>query len=221
LNVAKESVGVMNNALNKLLTHMKKYLFFILLLRSVVLMACECPPLAPISKELASDYDIVFMGKVDSVSAAANGISSAYFTVEEFYKGHAGKHIIVDFDAVSACMMSFAKNEHWIIYATYQRFDVISVKLCSHSRKQVNASEQDFYATAAQRTFEQESEFLKTAFGVQPFIEKEAWNKEQQDLKPRNEQPSGMSKMVLVLISFGAMILIYILTRKKKRKNGE
>jgi hypothetical protein len=200
---------------------MKKYLLFILILQSAWLMACECPPLKPISKELANDYDIIFLGKVDSVSATTDGISSAYFTVEELYKGRAGKHLAVDFDGVSACMMSFAKNEEWIIYASYQRFDVVSVKLCSHSRKQVNASEQDFYAAAAQRTFAQEQDFLKSAFGIQPFIEKEAWNKEQQDLKPRNEQPSAMNKLWLLLISFGAMILIYILTRKKKKKNGE
>jgi hypothetical protein len=200
---------------------MKKYLLFILLLQSAWLKACECPPLIPINNELTKTYDIIFMGKVDSVSAAIDGISTAYFRVEELYKGHAGKHVAVDFDGVSACMMSFAKNEEWIIYASYQRFDVISVKLCSHSRKQVNASEQDVYAAAAQRTFEQESEFLKNMFGIQPFIEKEAWNKEQQDLKPRNEQPSARNKLVLLLVSFGVMILIYILTRKKKRKNGE
>jgi hypothetical protein len=200
---------------------MKKYLLFILIMRSAWLTACECPPLNPISKELCNNYDIIFIGKVDSVSAASNGISTVYFSLEELYKGHAGKYAILDFDGVSACMMSFAKNEEWIIYANYQRFDEISVKLCSHSRKHLNATEQDFYAAAAQRTFEQEQEFLKVTFGIQPFSEKENWNKAQEDLKPRNEQPSGMSKVILLLISFGSMILIYILTRKKKRKNGE
>lgn len=201
---------------------MKKYLFFILIMRSALLMACECPPLSPISKERCDNYDIIFIGKVDSVSTAATGgISSVYFTLEELYKGHAVKQVSLDFDAVSACMMSFAKNDEWIIYANYQRFDEISVKLCSHSRKRMNAGEQDFYATAAQRTFEQEQEFLKKTFGAQPFQEKESWNKEQEDLKPRNEQPSGMNKLMLLFVSFGVMILIYLLTRKKKKENGE
>jgi preprotein translocase subunit SecF len=199
---------------------MKKYLLFILILQSAWLMACECPSLEPISKELAGRYEIIFIGKVDSVALPIAGISSVYFTIDELYKGHTGKQVSIDFDGSTSCMMSFAKGEVWIIYANYQRFDVISVNLCSHSRKQISGT-QDFYADAAQRTFEQEQEFLKTTLGIQPFIEKETWNKEQQELKPRNEQPTAMNKMMLLLISFAAMILIYILTRKKKRKNGE
>ncbi len=201
---------------------MKTYLLFILSLRSVILMACECPGISPINKDLAKDYDVIFIGRVDSVSTfATNGISTAYFTLEELYKGNTPQQLGVDFDGVSACLMSFAKDEEWIIYANYQRFNVISVKLCSHSRKHAKEGEQDFYATAAQRTFEQEKTVLKTIFGTQPFIEKEKWNKEQQEFKPRNEQPSGINKLLLLLISFGVMILIYILTRKKKKKNGE
>jgi hypothetical protein len=201
---------------------MKKYLLFILILQSAWLMACECPSIKPISKELADHYEVIFIGKVDSVSAApSNGISNAYFTIEELYKGHTGKQVSINFDGVTSCMMSFAKNDVWIIYANYERFDVISANLCSHSRRKANATEQDFYATAAQRGFDQEHEFLKTTLGVQPFIEKETWNKDQQELKPRNEQPSAMNKMMLLFISFAVMILIYILTRKKRRKNGE
>jgi hypothetical protein len=199
---------------------MKKYLLFILTLQSAWLMACECPSLEPISKELAARYEVIFIGKVDSVALPTDGISSVYFTIDELYKGHTGKQVSINFDGVTSCMMSFAKNEVWIIYANYQRFDVISVNLCSHSRKQMHNAP-DFYADAAQRTFEQEQQFLKTTLGVQPFIEKETWNKEQQDLKPRNEQPSAMNKLMLLFISCGVMILIYILTRKKKRKNGE
>ena len=98
--------------------------------------------------------------------------------------------------------------------------DVAMVKLCSQSRKQFKASEQDFYLAAAQRTFEQEKEFLKTELGIQPFIKTEKWNNDQQEYKPHNEQPSGMNKIYLLLVSFAVMILIYIITRKNKKKNG-
>jgi hypothetical protein len=201
---------------------MKKYLLFILMLQSAWLMACECNSPGPISKELTGRYDIIFVGKVDSVSAfPTDGISNVYFTIDELYKGHTAKQVSINFDGVTSCMMSFAKNEIWIIYANYQHFDVISVNICSHSRKKVNATEQDFFAPAAKRTFDEEHEFVKATLGVQPFAGKETWNKEQEDLKPRNEQPTAMNKMMLLFISFAVMILIYILTRKKKRTNGE
>ena len=169
--------------MNDKLTHkgyiLKALLLFIVIVHSAVSTACKCPPVTPISKELAKN-----------------------------------------FDCASSCMMSFAKNEEWLIYANYQRFDVAMVKLCSQSRKQFKASEQDFYLAAAQRTFEQEKEFLKTELGIQPFIKTEKWNNDQQEYKPHNEQPSGMNKIYLLLVSFAVMILIYIITRKNKKKNG-
>ena len=183
--------------------------------------ACECAPVVPVSKELAKGYDIVFFGKVDSISpCATNGISNAYFTIKELYKGNTPQQINVHFDCMSSCMMSFSKNEEWLIYASYQRFDVVSVKLCSHSRKRFSAEAQDFYLAEAKRSFDQEKEFLKTELGIQPFADTETWNTQQQELKPRNEQPSNNNKMYLLGVSFVVMILIYIITRKKKKKNG-
>ena len=211
--------------MNDKLTHkgyiLKALLLFIVIVHSAVSTACKCPPVTPISKELAKNYELIFTGKIDSVAACAtNGVARAFFTIEELYKGNAKQQVEVHFDCASSCMMSFAKNEEWLIYANYQRFDVAMVKLCSQSRKQFKASEQDFYLAAAQRTFEQEKEFLKTELGIQPFIKTEKWNNDQQEYKPHNEQPSGMNKIYLLLVSFAVMILIYIITRKNKKKNG-
>lgn len=200
---------------------MKRLWVVVMLLHAAILTACECPPVSPISLELTKEYDVIFIGKIDSISpCSTNGISRAYFTIDELYKGKTGRQTAVHFDCLSSCMMSFAKNEEWIIYAIYQRFDVISVKLCSHSRKQFKTGEQDFYRAASGRTFDEEKEFLKSNLQEQAFLGKEDWNKEQQELKPHNTQPSNSSKIYLLLISFGVMILIYILTRKKGRKNG-
>lgn len=192
-----------------------------MLLYSAILMACECPPLSPVDQELTKNYDVIFVGKIDSLSpCSTEGIAIAYFTIHELYKGKASRRVEVHFDCSSACLMSFSKNEEWIIYAIYQRFDLVSVKLCSHSRKHFKTGEQDFYQAVSGRTFEEEQTFLKSALGEQPFIEKENWNEEQKEFKPHNTQPSNSNKIYLLLISFGVMILIYILTRKKRRKNG-
>jgi hypothetical protein len=202
-------------------TWMKKFLFFIVFISATKAIACDCQPATSINKDLLKIYDIIFLGKVDSVSACNTaGISEAYFTIEELYKGNAKQKLSVHFDCKSSCMMSFAKGDEWLIYGAYQRFDIISVKFCEHSRKHVLATDQDFYITTAQRTFDQEKEFLKTNLGIQSFIPTENWNKEQEELKPRNEQPSSNSKIYLLLVSFAAMILVYIITRKNKKKNG-
>ncbi|HRG37416.1 MAG TPA: hypothetical protein PK289_02695 [Bacteroidia bacterium] len=198
-----------------------KLVVFALLIFSTGAMACKCKTLASINKEEANQYDVIFYGKVDSVGACdEKGIAIAYFTIEELYKGNLKQHNQIHFDCASDCLMSFAKGEEWIIYGKYQRFDEIKVSLCDHNRRKAQAGEQDFYEAVAQRTFDQEKEFLKTELGTHSFIQDENWNKNQEELKPRNEQPSGMSKIVLLLVSFGVMIIIYIITRKKKNKNG-
>lgn len=198
-----------------------KLVVLTLLFFSTAVNACDCNSIQPISKELTKAYNVIFEGKVDSVSACnPQGMAIAYFTIEELYKGNSKQQIAVHFDCRSTCNMSFAKDEEWLIYGTYQRFDVLLAKLCEHSRKHILDKERDFYAVNAQRTFEEEKEFLKTNLGIQPFIKGESWNKDQEELKPRNEQPSGMSKIVLLIVSFGVMIIIYIITRKKKNKNG-
>lgn len=200
---------------------LKKLFFFVSFIYMTTAIACDCNSLQPISKELAQVYDVIFEGKVDSVSACnAQGIAIAYFTIEKLYKGNTKQQIAIHFDCSSTCQMSFAKDDEWLIYGNYQRFDVLLVKLCEHSRKQAVAGVQDFYAVSAQRTFEQEKEFLKTTLGIQPFAQNENWNKNQEELKHRNEQPADTSKIYLLLVSFGVMGLIYLLTRKKKNKNG-
>lgn len=199
---------------------MNKSTLIVLLLFSKTLFACECPTLQPISKELSSAYNAIFLGKVDSVSAAnAKGICTAYFTINELYKGNIQQHVKVDFDALSECMMSFEVNEQWLMYCTYQMFDVLNVNICSHSRKlfDVTNGEQDFYQLASQRTFEEEKLFLHTTLSIQPFGGKNEMNQQQIDFRPHNDQPSATNKLLLLLSSFAVMLMVYFITRKKNK----
>lgn len=193
---------------------MKKILF--LLLFSKTLFACECPTLQPISKELSSAYNVIFFGKVDSVSSAnEKGTSTAYFTINELYKGNVQQHIEVNFDATSECMMSFSKDEQWLMYCTYHMFDVLTVNICGHSRKLFQDATEDFYQLAAQRTFEEEKLLLQTSLTIQPFAQNNEMNQQQMDFRPHNDQPSGTNKLLLLLVSFAAMLIVYFITRKK------
>ena len=212
----------MKNSFTYLISGIIKHLFFILLVPTSGLLACKCPSIQPLTSGLMEKYEIIFNGKVDSVSACGdNGMAMAYFTIQELYKGKTKQHIIIHFDCISSCLMNFSANEEWLIYANYQHFDHVSVTFCSPCRKFFKKAEEDFNLAETQRTYKQEKIFLKNTLHLQPFIQKEKWNEQQAELKPHNEQPSDRNKIYLLLVSFGIMILIYILTRKKKKKNGE
>jgi len=190
---------------------------YFLLLYSGVLFACECKPLNPISNETIKSYNVIFYGKVDSVGMCRpNGIATAYFTILELYKGPVSKHVKVDYDCSSSCMMSFSKGDDWLMYTTFQHFDLITVNICDHSRKYFSDQSQDVYMLAAHRSFEEEKLLLKKVLGVQEFVKYNELNKIHEQMGPRNEQPSVMNKFLLLLISFSVMALVYYITRKKK-----
>ena len=169
---------------------------------------------------MSAKYNVIFFGKVDSVAPCkVNGIATAYFTIIELYKGTVEQHIKVDFDCSSACMMSFAKNEEWIMYTTYQRFNLLMVNFCEHSRKLVKDGTPDASGIAAGRTFTEEKEFLQTTLGIQNFIKANDLNKQQAEMRPHNDQPSAMNKLWLLVISFGAMVIVYVVSRNKNKKN--
>ncbi len=196
---------------------MKKNLLLFLLLFSKLSFSCQCPPLQPISKKICTDYNVIFFGKVDSVSVCGkDGISTAYFTINELYKGAVEQHVKIDFDCASDCMMNFSKGDEWLIYSTYQRFDLMAVNICEYSRKLFSDATQDIYQIASHRTFEQEKQFLKYTFGVQSFTKNNDRNKKQNNLRPHNDQPSAMNKLWLLFVSFTVMGIVYYIAKKKK-----
>ena len=137
---------------------MKSLFTFFLVVVSFFAFACECPPIEPASKKICEQYDVIFYGKVDSIiPCGTEGIGTAYFSIISLYKGSAEQHVSVDYDCTSSCMMSFAKGEEWIIYSVYQHFDLLTVSLCSHSRKKITDGSADFYEAASQRTFSAET----------------------------------------------------------------
>jgi hypothetical protein len=198
---------------------MKKAFLILLLIVTKAVSSCECPTLSPISKEACETYDVIFSGNIDSVSACGTeGQAIAYFTINELYKGTITQQLKVSFDCSSECLMSFAKGETWLMYATYKRFDFLTVTICGHSRKQFAVESEDFYAMAAQRTFEEEKQFLKTTLGTQEYMKTIVPLQQLMDVSERNVQPSGTGKLVLLVISLAVMVAVYYLIRKKNDK---
>jgi hypothetical protein len=197
---------------------MKKILSFVFVLFSFHCFACECTPISPITKELSAAYDVVFYGRVDSVSSCntEKERAIAYFSIIELYKGTVAKQVKVNFDCSSECLMSFMNDDEWIIYARYTKFDYLNISICEHSRKKFNSGEQDIYVMDLKRTFEEEITFLKTSLGIQSFAQLTVLNNSASDTARHNTQPSGSGKIFLLLISLVVMVGIYFFTRKKK-----
>ena len=181
--------------------------------------ACKCPAIEPINKNICNQYNVIFYGKVDSVNnCPSNGISTAFFTILNLYKGAVTQNVKIDFDCASECLMSFGKEENWIIYASYQKFDLLTVSICEHSRKKFENRKDDYFELNAKRSFEEELLFLNEALGNKEFAKVNDLNQIQNTFKPRNDQPSGANKLILLIISLLSMLLVgyYIKTKKKE-----
>jgi hypothetical protein len=200
---------------------MKASLFFLFYLLSSPCFSCECPPIEAFSKKNSATYDVIFYGTVDSiVPCAASGIGTAFFNINSLYKGTAEKKVSVDYDCTSACMMSFSKGDEWIIYASYQGFNLLTVNICSHSRKRISAVSADFYTISSGRSFDEENTFLSKTFGILSFSVHNDLNDKQKEFQPHNEQPSAINKLWLLVISLSVMLIIYFIS-KKLFKNGK
>jgi len=186
---------------------MKIRLCILFILFSASSFSCDCPlDLPPVSLETVKNYDVIFYGKVDSVSpCTTKGLAIAYFTISELYKGQISQHQAINFDCSSECMMSFAKGEKWLIFSHFQRFDELLVNFCEHSKN------------ASQWSLEKDKAILNEILGIQEFVEKNVINDQQEDLRGRNKQPSSMNKVWLLVISFLVMAIVYFVTRNKKK----
>jgi hypothetical protein len=192
---------------------MKNRITLVFLIFYIGVSACTCDDLPPINQKLCEDYNVICYGKVDSVSTTNHQL---YFSIIELYKGNVEAKIVINFDDSSSCMMSFEKNEEWIIYANFRKFNQLNTTLCAHSRKYFDTAANDFYQLNANRTFEEEKSFLKEILGIQPFAEPNITQQQQEQFSHQNIQPDPINKLWLLLVSLGTMAIIYFITRKKK-----
>ena len=126
----------------------------------------------------------------------------------------------VDYDCTSECLMSFAKGDEWIIYGTFSRFNQVLVNICSHTRKKINEASQDFYAVQSGKSFDQEEALLLSSLGIQPFAAHNELNDQQTEMRPHNDQPASLTKLLLLCASLVVMVIIYI-GSKRIKKDGK
>lgn len=196
---------------------MKTAFFLFSFFLGISAFACDCPPLSNLDQSVIAQYSVVFKGKVDSVgNCSTKGFAKIYFTIEELYKGNCQQHVAVEFDCSSSCMMSFQKEEEWLMYTIYEKFDELSVHLCSHSRKKAKAGEVDLYQISSKRSFDEEQSWLLSNLGKQHFIPENKLQEDQRELKPHNDEPSDSGKLMLLAVGLVVMAGFIWFSRFKK-----
>ncbi|MBA2613919.1 MAG: hypothetical protein H0U95_18295 [Bacteroidetes bacterium] len=170
--------------------------------------ACQCP-LTTLGIEECNKYEIIFKGKVVSVTTCDNKFGTAVFEIEELYKGNASKQFTVLYECGVECAMEFNEGEEWVIYSNYKQVDKALMNWCSRSRKFFKNAKEDFYTTTYGNDYYDELKFLRQNLGLHRFLV----------LKPsttenRNARPTTNQTILMLLISLTAIILFYWLFKK-------
>ncbi|MFZ9848875.1 MAG: hypothetical protein ACO3EE_12115 [Flavobacteriales bacterium] len=152
-------------------------------------------------------YDVIFEGKVNSVTKCADGEQQISFSIQDLFKGNYLSVINVKNNCGDGCAMHFEKDDVWLIYAEKNNAQDVIVHFCSRSRKRVVNGEQDDYAFASGLSYQQEKDKLLSFFSV---------NEEKSNiLKPRQYEKVDPSLIPVFLIVSVVFILLAMWAFKK------
>lgn len=195
---------------------MKKLVLLLALSLSFIsAYACQCAPLQKLSKAQADSYDMIFLGTVDSVGACEGDKSSAYFMIEQLFKGEAAARTYVNFDCVTDCRMQFRQGERWLIYAEYAKYGDLRVDFCGRSRKHATDPGEDYAIATHGLAFSEELDYIRQNFGVQQVNASEREVVQSEGIPPRELiQPDGTQTIILLAISFAGMVLIWLVVKR-------
>jgi len=177
---------------------------------------CECQTAGKVTKPIAEAYDLIFLGRVDSVSACVEGKATVWFNVTIVYKGAALERMPLAYLCSSECKPNFMRGQEWLMYAQYERYGEARVDVCSRSRRRFDNVVLDMYLASSGTTFDEEKNFIEKEYGRHNPM------KEQHGLQPiperHNQIPKGWTPVWLILISAAALGLGYWLTKKFWKK---
>lgn len=182
---------------------MKQFFIILLLVFAGKLSkACQCPLTSLTTAELAK-YDIIFSGKIKSISL--KGVrSEAVFTVYELYKGLVVTNFTLLFDNEDDCKLELRAGDDWIVYANYYQIDNAKLDFCSRSRKFIKDAKEDFFEATTGVTYGEEINFLQKKLGLHKPL-KENPNK----VENRNILPNTNQMIIGFVCSLLGMILFY------------
>jgi hypothetical protein len=205
---------------------MKTHSLFIALLaftaafaNSPGIFACNCGgALSPWTKEEADGYDVIFLGRIDSIYG--DHICSARFHGISLFKGLAPKNAVIRHDCYSTCRMPFEPGQIWLIYAHIDSTGYWVVDYCGRSRPKPVGGEPDEHAGEAGLSYADELGLVRKSFPPRDFITQkqidEISDSGKKVIDPMRELPIATpgQKVVLVIISFAGLIFFYVLVRR-------
>jgi hypothetical protein len=181
---------------------------------SLASSSCDCPPLKKLSVEVLKEYPLIFQGQVDSVTVKY-GVSSVWFSVEDLFKGAAGKRSCIEIDNGERCPVQIEKGDEWIIYAYYSRVGSPAFNFCSRSRKHFSDPSLDYNSINYGIAYSEELDFLKKNTVQQVFVKP--------DPAAEHLPPSGLvhpdHTQLFYWLSFSLAGLLIILYLMKKYLN--
>ncbi|TND09300.1 MAG: hypothetical protein FD123_1387 [Bacteroidetes bacterium] len=173
--------------------------------------ACDCQIAGKASVANTAQYDLIFIGRVDSVGECS-GKQTVWFNVTSVYKGEVLVRMPVTYDCNTDCKFNFAKGQEWLMYTDYEKYGEATAEVCSRSRRRISNPVLDMYLVSSGQTFDEELAFVdKTYHRHKPMQEKG-------DLQPipdrKNDIPKGWVNLWLILGSGVGILVIYFLVRK-------
>lgn len=187
-----------------------QFLVFILLLQADEMIACKCPELHPLTLADCGRYEVIFEGKVESVTPCDGENALAHLSIETLFKGNFLTIVPVHFDCASSCGMALQKGEKWIIYGELNNAQEVVINFCSRTRKQAAAGESDNYIFNATHTYNEELNLLNEFFRPD--------EKHNEGIEPRKYEkvdPSLIPIFLLASIIFMAVGMYFFRKRKK------
>jgi hypothetical protein len=160
--------------------------------------------------EEADKYDIIFRGKIDSVSACADKKGHAFFKILELYKGVITERFEMLLDCGVECAQVMNVGEEWIIYANYKQATNAKLDWCSRSRRFIKNEKEDFYAVNNGVDYDDELKFLREHLG----LHKPLKPIENEKVGEPNQLPTQKEFIVYLLLSIVGMIVFYYLFNK-------
>ncbi len=187
---------------------MKKAIVIVLVFLVGYVFACQCP-ITVLNRAECAKYEIIFRGKVLKVEDCNNKPGEAVFEVIDLYKGNSYQRFSVLFECQDPCAKIFQVGEEWIIYSSYKQINKAMMNWCSRSRKFISNIKEDYYAVTYGNSYDEEVKFLTDSLGLHRFL------KEEPSTNPdRNQKPSMLQSVVLLLVSLVAVILFYYFFNK-------
>lgn len=188
-------------------------------------LACNCDgTLPPISFEQTESYDVIVVGKVDSVKSATNNQNVVFLSGHSLYKGLVTNQFQVFFANKTSCLIPFLEQEYWLIYAHKDSTDnsKLLVDYCGRTRKWVKSNANDEYIITSGITYMEELSFLEKNYPKSDFFTSDQLDNIQTNNKivitadRRLEQATSSQKVLFIIISIVVFAFIYILVRKMK-----